>query len=460
MTVKRRIALLVAGAGFIASLLFSVAVFFELVEQPFDLLDMELADEAREIAHLVAAHAGSAESILNQLDDETIGDFWIKVFDQDSGALLYQTPLASSLDLAPIQPGESKTIRVPMPDREAGGKTTLRQKAFLIEAKGRGFVVRIACSMNKLWEEIWELVYSLVAGLILSGLALVVISYYIAGKILQPIGKMRDMAKEISDRNLDKRLPAGPENDEFNELARTINRMLDRLQHSFENQRNFLFDTSHELKTPLTTMRLAIDELCASDIEKMPDATRENLLRVNEQVRRMDRLVKDLLNLSALEMSDAIEQTPLSVTEIVTALLGEYRFLAEARGIRIENRLPVLDKVGGDREKLTRAFSNILDNAVKYNIQGGSIIVEGEQADGWVTISVANTGPAVSEEDVGKVFDQFYRVEKSRSLQYGGSGLGLAIVKRIVILHGGDVRMESRQGELNRLRVTLPSAPA
>jgi two-component system, OmpR family, sensor kinase len=463
MTVKRRITWLVAGAGFVASLLFSLAVFLELVEQPFQLLDAELEGEARRAVKVVATRLSNAASPHDQPGSDAIYEFWIKVFDRGSGKLFYQSQSAESVDLALIKPGHGTTVEVSLPsgasasEQDRRHKTTFRVKAFSFNIDGNGFIVQIARPMDKLREEIWELVFSLVAGLILSGLVLIAISHFVAGKILQPIGEMKAMAKDISEKNLDQRLPVGQGNDEFNALAGTINRMLDRLQHSFENQRNFLFDTSHELKTPLTTMRLAIDEVCASGIEPLSAPVRENLLRLNEQVRRMDRLVKDLLNLSALEMTDAIEQTPLLLATIIAPLVDEYRFLAEAQNIHIDCCLPELGEIRGDAGKLTRAFSNIMDNGIKYNQAGGTISVEGAQADGMLTISFTNSGPGVSEVDIGKVFDQFFRAEKSRSIEHGGSGLGLAIVKRIITLHGGNVWMESRPGEWTRVWVTLPA---
>ena len=463
MTVKQRIALLVTGAGIVASFLFSLAVFIELVEQPFQILDDELEEEANRAARSVAIRLKNAEPMDTSSEDPETRDLWIKVFDGTTGKLHYQSELAKSVDLERIDAGASTTISVVLPpdtsinDKGRPWKTTLRVKMLSYAFDGNRLRVQIACTMNKLWDEIWELVYSLIAGLVLSSMVLVVISHFIAGKILEPIGKMKDMARDISEKNLDQRLPAGPEPDEFNALARTINRMLDRLQHSFENQRNFLFDTSHELKTPLTTMRLAIDEVCTSDLENLPDSTRENLLRLNTQVRRMDRMVRDLLNLSALEMSDAIERKPLSVASIITPLVEEYRFLSDAQHIHVDCHLPESWTVLGEAEKLTRAFSNLLDNAIKYNIKGGFITIEGDQADNRVSISVTNSGPGVTEGDIDKVFDQFFRVEKSRSLEHGGSGLGLAMVRRIIMLHGGTVKMESRPGDWTRVWVRLPS---
>jgi signal transduction histidine kinase len=312
--------------------------------------------------------------------------------------------------------------------------------------------------MEKLEEEIWELVLGIFSGLVFSTLALVAISRFVAGKILRPIGRMKDLAQDIGEKNLDRRIPAGDGQDEFSELARTVNRMLDRLQYSFKRQRDFLFDTSHELKTPLTTMRLAIDEICIHDLEAAPLNTEKNLLRLRNQVLRMERLVKDLLNLSALETLTRLDLKPVPIASLLSSLAAEYRFLADARQITMEMRLPERLILQGDAEKLRRAFSNILDNAVKYNTDGGRIELTASPSAAGAAVTVFNTGPGIAEAEIPKVFDQFYRVEKSRSIHHGGSGLGLAIVKRIVELHGGTVRLESRQGAWTRVTILLPEA--
>ncbi len=462
MTVKRRISLLVAGAGLIASLVFSLAVFFELVEQPFEILDAELEAEAQRVVRTVVARQKESGKIhLDPAADE-IYVHWLKVFEQDSGKLLYQSALTKSVDLPLLTPGASKTVGLfirPVHSshgQENSRETTFRIRSYAINIDGIGFTVQIARRMEKLQEEIWELIFSLAAGLILSALVLIAISHFIAGKILQPIGEMKDLTRDISEKNLDRRLPVGPAGDEFNELARTINRMLDRLQHSFVKQRNFLFDTSHELKTPLTTMRLSIDEVCLSDMAPLSSSARENLLRLNEQVLRMERLVKDLLNLSSLEMVDAIAREPVSLQAILESLVADYRFISEAQDIQMVLHLQALSDIVGDGKKLTRAFSNLLDNAIKYNVEGGKISVEAMQGPDTLTITVANTGPGIEDAEIDKVFEQFFRVEKSRSVEHGGSGLGLAIAKRIVELHNGTITLESQPGKWTQVTVCLP----
>ena len=203
-------------------------------------------------------------------------------------------------------------------------------------------------------------------------------------------------------------------------------------------------------------MRLAIDEIGTCEGEDPPSFGKDNFLRLNNQVLRMERLVKDLLNLSALETIASIDPKPVHMTVLLSSLAEEYQFLADAQNINMEIRLPKGLAIQGDAEKLNRAFSNILDNALKYNVEGGRIELTGDQSGVGLTIRVTNTGPGVAETEIPRVFDQFYRVEKSRSLRHGGSGLGLAIVKRIVELHGGTIKFESQQGVWTRVTVSLP----
>ena len=462
MTVRTRITLLIVGAGFIASLLFSAVIFLELIEQPIEIMDTMLEEEAHSLAGMVLNRQKALASSPQDFKARALSTYWVEIYEQSDHSLLFRSKLARSIRLSPVAPGSDAIVRVHVaPDNANPGKginrnVLFRVKTFLIKLEGRSFIVQIARPMEKLEDEILELVLGIISGLILSTLALIAISRFVAGKILKPVGDMKNLTREISEKNLEQRIPTGAGQDEFNELARTINSMLDRLQHSFTRQRNFLFDTSHELKTPLTTMRLAIDGVCPDGVEKLPVATRDNLLQLKHQVLRMERLVKDLLNLSALETLTRIDPKPVCLADILSALAADYQIMADARQIHITLDLDPALVVPGDREKLNRAFSNILDNAIKYNCDGGRVTVNGSQSGTAVTLCVANTGPGVAGDEIPKVFDQFYRVEKSRSSRYGGFGLGLAIVKRIIELHGGSVVLESRRDDWTRLTVQLP----
>jgi signal transduction histidine kinase len=462
MTVKTRITLFIVGAGFFSSLLFSVVVFYELIEQPFELLDTLLKEEAyRTATMLVKAQKESDSAFLDSASQE-MDRYWIEIYDGNTRKTIFQSNLAKSVKLPLINPGSRAIVGPLVPEAEIKSaqarnkNSSFRIRALSIELDGRSFIVQIARPMEKLNEEIWELVFGILAGLVFSTLGLIAISHVMAGKILRPIGEIKNLAQDISENNLEQRIPPGEGKDEFSELARTINRMLDRLQYSFARQRNFLFDTSHELKTPLTTIRLAVDEIGSLDEANLPPLVRSNLLRLKNQVLRIERLVKDLLNLSSLETLSSIDPKPVQISELLSALAGEYKFLADSRDIKIDIRLPNGLAIQGDEQKLHRALSNILDNAIKYNVDGGQIALRGDLSSAGLTVTVANTGPGVAEADIPRVFDQFYRVEKFRSIEHGGSGLGLSIVKRIVELHGGNVTFESEQGGWTQVTVSLP----
>lgn len=462
MTVKTRITLFIVGTGFIASLLFSVVVFYELIEQPFELLDNVLKEEAYRTVNMIVKEQQESDSAHVDALSWSLDRYWIEVSDKETHRVLFRSALAKRVKLSPVEPGSSAIASTIIPrdaidlDQDKSHEVTFRVRTFRITLNDGTFLVQIARPMEKLEEEIWELVLGIFSGLVFSTLVLIALSRFVASKILRPIGQMNDLAKTISEKNLDQRIPTGEGRDEFSELAKTINEMLDRLQNSFMRQREFLFDTSHELKTPLTTMRLAVDEILDSDREDQHSIARDNLHRLRSQVLRMERLVKDLLNLSALETLPEVEINPVQITSLLSSLAEEYRFLAEANNITMDVHIPEQLVVHGDAKKLRRAFSNILDNAVKYNVEGGRIELTGDQSSVELTVSVANTGPDVPEAEISKVFDQFYRVEKSRSIEHGGSGLGLAIVKKIVELHRGKVKFESQQKGWARITVSLP----
>lgn len=462
ITVKTRITFFIVGAGFLSSLLFSVVVFYESIEQPFELLDTLLKEEAyRTAAMLVKAQKESNSMFLDSASRE-MSRYWIEIYDGGTRKTIFQSDLAKSVKLPLVNPGSRAIVRPLVSEAEiksaqSGNKnSSFRVRTLSIELEGRSFIVQIARPMEELNEEIWELVFGILAGLVFSTVGLIAISHVMAGRILRPIGDMKNLAQDISENNLEQRIPPGEGRDEFSELARTINQMLDRLQYSFARQRNFLFDTSHELKTPLTTIRLAVDEIVSHGDGNLPPLIRNNLFRLKNQVLRMERLVKDLLNLSSLETLSSIDPKPVQISELLSSLVGEYKFLADSRNIKMDFRLPNGLVIQGDEQKLHRALSNILDNAIKYNVDGGQIALRGDFSAAGLTVTIANTGPGVAEADIPRVFDQFYRVEKSRSIEHGGSGLGLSIVKRIVELHGGDVTFESEQGGWTQVTVSLP----
>jgi signal transduction histidine kinase len=338
-----------------------------------------------------------------------------------------------------------------------GNEVSFRVRQFNISQDGRAFLVRAGRPIENLEEEIWDTTITVAGGLVFSGFLLMGISFLTAGFILKPIRRMNEQARDISEKHLERRLPlSAGRRDEFTALAQTLNKVFDRLQHAFLQQKRLLADASHELKTPLTMMRLALDEIHSDLGDAGSDPQTESHERLTEQVLRMERLVKSLLDLSSLEIEAAVTRAPVDLSEILKSLIADYRFMAAVRDIFIRVILPERLEMEGDAEKLGRAFSNILDNAIKYAADGGQVEVAGEASGADLKITIGNDGPGVPESEIPKVFEQFYRVEQSRSMRYGGSGLGLAIVKRVMELHGGHVKFESQQKGWTRVTVSLP----
>ncbi len=465
MTIRKKIMLLIAGAGFLASLVFSGLVFWEMLEQPFRVIDSELAATARRAAAVILTgqkKLGSPPAIPPFVER---GNYWLKIYDQSSKKTLYRSYLASFVDIPLMKPASKATVSTIISKRKINlgqdrrNEVTFRVRAISLTLDSRSLILQIGRPVEKLEEAIWDILIGLVSGLAFSTMLLLAISYFVAGMILKPIGVINDLARDINEKSLDRRIPVGAGRDEFNELSRTINQMFDRLQYSFQRQKRLLVDASHELKTPLTMLRLSIDEVLSGNRECLPASLRQSLLRQNEQVLRMERLVKNILNLSALEISETVKSEVVDLTNLIESLLEDYRLFAGERNIRIDVHIPKNLTINGDPEKLIRALSNILDNAVKYNQEGGWIGLEARDADGDVNLKLINTGAGIPASDLDKIFEQFYRVEKSRSLKYGGAGLGLTIVKRIIQLHGGKVKVESKEGAWVRITICLPSHP-
>ena len=180
----------------------------------------------------------------------------------------------------------------------------------------------------------------------------------------------------------------------------------------------------------------------------------EDARRLSEQVIRMERLVKNILNLSVLEMERNASNEPVDLHTLLTPLIEDYTMLASSRGIALSIDLAENLVVSGDHERLFRVFSNLLDNAVKYTFDNGQIRVSATVEDN-VIVQIYNTCEGISSSDLVRIFEQFYRVEQSRAVRYGGSGLGLAIVKRIVELHGGKITVSSELGKSVTVTVEL-----
>lgn len=222
-------------------------------------------------------------------------------------------------------------------------------------------------------------------------------------------------------------------------------------------RRDFVANVSHELKTPLTSIKGFIETLLEGALEDK-DNNRHFLEIVREHANRLEALVNDLLDLSKLESrTQEFKQERVVLNELAGEILRGFQSQLAKKEIVEKNELDETLVVNADRQKIERVFINLIDNAIKFNRQKGNIRIYGQSLDAVVKVYIEDTGQGISEKDLSRIFERFYRVDKARSRELGGTGLGLSIVKHIVELHGGSVGVESTEGAGSRFWFTLPT---
>lgn len=305
-------------------------------------------------------------------------------------------------------------------------------------------VIQVAQSLQEMDQALRMTAYLLAVSTAVAVCIAAVTGYYLARSALRPIDQMTRAALEISrTSNLQQRLEVDSQ-DELGHLAATFNEMLDRLEALFKTQERFVADVSHELRTPLTTIQGNLDLLrrgAASD----PQSRQEALEVIEEETGRMARLASDLL---LLAQADAGVQLDLKPVELDTLLLDVYRqsrMMADGQEVRLGHEDQAI--VWGDADRLKQLLLNLTDNAVKYTPAGGEIVFMLYREPEWTRVLVRDSGVGIPANDLPYVFDRFYRADKSRSDRKPGTGLGLSIARWVAEAHGGNLTVESQEGE-------------
>lgn len=293
-------------------------------------------------------------------------------------------------------------------------------------------------------------------GVLISILGALVIST----KALAPLSNIIDLADKIRPDGLSRRLPHPGVEDEIGRLVRTLNRMIGRIQNSYDAMKRFTSDASHELRNPLATLRNTVDVTL-----EMPRTSEEKdaaLQSIGEEVDRVRNLVEDLLLLARADSGRIVmEMKPVSLAFLLEAQVEAYEPQAQERGIRLEMGTLIPDEVLGNERWLLQVVGNLLSNAINYTPSGGTVTVTMARGEKALCFSVLDTGPGLPEEDLDRVFDRFFRSDPSRSWGHvQGHGLGLAIVAWVVKEHQGHIEASNRLEGGARFTVTLPYANA
>lgn len=293
-------------------------------------------------------------------------------------------------------------------------------------------------------------------GIMLVGLAA---SYALARSITVPLRKLSRAAEQLEQGNLGQTVLV-ESNDEVGHLAVIFNRMSETLATNTKLRRQLLANIAHELKTPLAVIQGNLEGM----IDEVIEPGKEQLTSLHEEAVRLNRLIKDLRDLSLAEVRElALEKHPININQLVTRTVVMLKPLSDEKVIEVKSVLKDdLPEIAVDRDRMLQVFYNILVNAIRYSPSKSSIevstdIVKNQDAT-WLKVSFEDHGPGISPEDLPHVFDHFYRADKSRDRKSGGSGIGLAIVKQLVENHGGQVTVESTLGSGSIFHVLLPVA--
>ena len=279
-----------------------------------------------------------------------------------------------------------------------------------------------------------------------------ILAYFVSGRALKPLRSFASQVEQVQLNNLaDMRIDEDTIS-EFRQLSRSFNQMLERLNNAFAAQRQFTGNAAHELRTPLALMQAQLELFSAEHPDVRPE-TAEFLTLLREQTERLTQMTKTLLEMSNLQQVARNEQLQLApmVEEIFTDLAP----LAEQRSISLEAEGDAA--LTGSDALIYRLLFNLTENAVKYNRPGGSVRVELAQGQEKCIIRVSDTGCGIPEEYQRSIFQPFFRVDKSRSREYGGAGLGLSLVWEIADLHGGSVWVEESSDKGTTIAVELPA---
>jgi two-component system, OmpR family, sensor kinase len=421
----------------------------------------ELSSEQRE-------ETTAASAIASSLRDVQFRDVRLAVFDS----------LGTLVASGTIDTSASYALRHPVDLARVGAelrRVTAARSAFTVGAGERGYriaaepavifgvryVVAAAYPLHGDKETMEAVGTTYVIAIPLLLLIAALGGYFLASRSLSPVAAMSARAAEISATSLNERLPVGPRRDELGALAQVVNGLLERLEQAFVQQRRFMADASHELRTPVAVLRTEADVTLSRE-SRTEAEYRESVAVMRDSARRLGRIVDDLFLLARADAGHLpLRREPLYLEEIVDDAARAVRAMAEDRSVTVE-LLPLADSpFNGDADLLGRVLLNLLDNAIKHSPPGGTVTLSLTRTVNEYHLSVIDVGPGIPAEAQSHIFERFFRADKSRSREdageTSGAGLGLAIGRWIAEAHGGRLDLVRSDMRGTEFRLTLPT---
>jgi two-component system OmpR family sensor kinase len=459
LSLRLRLTLLTALLTGGTVLLFAVLFYFILQANLLNEIDRRLRERAALVATSLQSANDKQDSSARLLAITALVEFdapgiYVEVI-APNGEVRARSPNLPANSLSSVAPfvttaraGDDMTGTVP-----AGDDDQLRSLVTPVQVGAQpGNVLIVAESLEPFLHTLAQARLLLALSGVLALVLAIGAATLLTGRALAPISQLTQAAAAIAATgHYQERVPSIQRQDEIGQLATTINDLIATVERAIEQQRQFLADTSHELRSPLTVV-LANLNLLRRDLNQHEREL--SVMEATAEAQRMRRLVNDLLLLAQSDTAQVIAHSPVRLDALVEQTVA--MAARQTHDHQMHAQVEALVVVIGDQERLTQLLRNLLENATYHTPAGTTIEVCLRRLDGVAQLAVTDTGPGIAQEHLGRVWDRFYRVDKARSRSFGGSGLGLAIVKYIAEAHGGGVGVMSDEGRGTTFTIMLP----
>ncbi len=484
--IRTQLTIWYTGVSALLLLLFGVAFYSSLQTLLSTSLDMTLQMRSQQIAEGITKRNGQivVEDIVHELPELNATAALIDSFDSDasdvsadtinqsqgtayqsstfvrifdaSGKVVYSTSAFAALKppgVSVMNPLHNKPWRGTVTGTD--GQEIRLYSTMLLDRTQLFGVVQVGQSLSDLKNRLQDITLALVLITPIILLFSAVVCYWLAGRAFRPIHRLAYTAREIEATDLHRRVPVPRARDEVRELATIFNQMVERLEHSFAQQRRFVADASHELRTPVAVIRSMTDVALSqpSEVEEYVAVLQE----VNAEAERLSQLINSLLTFARADESQVhFDEDEVRLDLLAADVVESMKPLAEERQLTLCAGILQEATIIGDAARLIQVIMSLVDNAIAYTNPGGRITLSVQTYKEQACLSVSDTGIGITPQDKEHIFERFYRADPARSRAAGGSGLGLAIADWIIRAHHGSIAVESQPGKGSTFTVNLP----
>jgi len=446
---------------FLSALIICGFLYFRLRHQLIKEVDRFILDETKELGEILAKNPydkNVLKNFENHVEARTLYPVYFRVL-LENGDQFYSSNKFEEIGymqderiLIKVLNGKEIRENVRPPKRRRPYRVI---STFLLISGHSGYIIQVSTHLKFVRKSLSNFKSNMLIILPILILLGSLGGWFLARKSLSPIGYIVSKAQSITSQSLSERLTPRETGDEMDDLIRTINGMIARLESSFKRMAEFTVDASHELKTPLCVMKGEAEVLLSK--ARTTEEYQEGLAHFIEQFDHLNRMINDLILLSKSDSSQVeLKLVPLRLDLLIQDIGNLFQVLAEQKNIALNIDTIQETVVMGDKIRLQQLFTNLIDNAIKYTSKG-SVLVTGEKNEGMVLIKIKDTGIGIPIEEQEKIFKRFYRVDKSRSRETGGVGLGLSIAEWVAHAHHGKIEVASELNQGSTFTVSLPA---